>query len=197
MITDKQVLNIFRETGALLEGHFILSSGLHSPHYFQCAKVLQYPKYLTKLCKPIANYFMDKRIDVVASPALGGVVVGTEVGRQMNVRTIFAERTDGEMLFRRGFEINPNERVLIVEDVVTTGKSVREVMRLVEEAGGKVAGVGFIVDRSNGSVRLCKEQFSLLQMNVVTYEADKVPPELAAIQAIKPGSRPMPHTSVQ
>ncbi len=196
MITDKQVLNIFRETGALLEGHFILSSGLHSPHYFQCAKVLQYPKYLTKLCKPIAAHFMDKRIDVVASPALGGVVVGTEVGRQMNVRTIFAERTEGEMKFRRGFEVKPNERVLIVEDVVTTGKSVREVMRLVEEAGGIVAGVGFIVDRSNGTVRLCEEQFSLLKMNVEVYEADKLPPELASIPAVKPGSRVAP-SSVQ
>ncbi len=196
MITDKQVLNIFRETGALLEGHFILSSGLHSPHYFQCAKVLQYPKYLTKLCKPIAAYFMDKRIDVVASPALGGVVVGTEVGRQMNVRTIFAERTEGEMKFRRGFEVKPNERVLIVEDVVTTGKSVREVMRLVEEAGGIVAGVGFIVDRSNGTVRLCEEQFSLLKMTVEVYEADKLPPELASIPAVKPGSRVAP-SSVQ
>ncbi len=196
MITDKQVLNIFRETGALLEGHFILSSGLHSPHYFQCAKVLQYPKYLTKLCKPIAAHFMDKRIDVVASPALGGVVVGTEVGRQMNVRTIFAERTEGEMKFRRGFEVKPNERVLIVEDVVTTGKSVREVMRLVEEAGGIVAGVGFIVDRSNGTVRLCEEQFSLLKMKVEVYEADKLPPELASLPAVKPGSRVAP-SSVQ
>jgi orotate phosphoribosyltransferase len=196
MITDKQVLHIFRETGALLEGHFILSSGLHSPTYFQCAKVLQYPKYLTELCKPIAAYFMDKRIDVVASPALGGVVVGTEVGRQMNVRTIFAERTEGEMKFRRGFEVKPNERVLIVEDVVTTGKSVREVMRLVEAAGGVVAGVGFIVDRSNGKVRLCEEQFSLLKMNVEVYEADKLPPELASIPAVKPGSRVEP-SSVQ
>ncbi len=197
MITDKQVLNIFRETGALLEGHFILSSGLHSPHYFQCAKVLQYPKYLTKLCKPIAAYFMNKRIDVVASPALGGVVVGTEVGRQMNVRTIFAERTEGEMKFRRGFEIHPNERVLIVEDVITTGKSVREVMKLVEAAGGIVAGVGFIVDRSNGAVRLCEEQFSLLKMQVEVYEADKLPPELAAIEAVKPGSRTVARASVQ
>ncbi len=190
MITDKQVLQIFRETGALLEGHFILSSGLHSPIYFQCAKALQYPKYLTTLCKPIAAYFMDKRIDVVASPALGGIVVGTEVGRQMNVRTIFAERTEGEMQFRRGFEVRANERVLIVEDVITTGKSVREVMQLVENAGGEVAGVGAIVDRSNGTVQLCKEQFTLLKMHVVTYEADKVPPELAAIAAVKPGSRP-------
>ncbi|MFN3561905.1 MAG: orotate phosphoribosyltransferase [Chloroherpetonaceae bacterium] len=197
MITDKQVLDIFRETGALLEGHFILSSGLHSRHYFQCAKVLQYPKYLTKLCKPIATYFMNKHINVVASPALGGIVVGTEVGRQMNVRTIFAERTEGEMKFRRGFEVYPNERVLIVEDVITTGKSVREVMRLVEEAGGVVAGVGFIVDRSNGTVRLCEEQFSLLKMHVEVYEADKLPPELAAIEAVKPGSRTTPRASVQ
>ncbi len=189
MITDQQVLELFRETGALLEGHFILSSGLHSRYYFQCAKVLQYPKYLTQLCEPIANYFMDKQIDVVTSPALGGIVVGTEVGRQMNVRTIFAERTEGKMQFRRGFQIYPNERVLIVEDVVTTGQSVREVMRLVEAAGGVVAGVGFIVDRSNGTVHLCDQQFSLLKMRVEVYEADKLPPELIAIPAVKPGSR--------
>lgn len=195
MITEKQVLDIFRETGALLEGHFILSSGLHSAQYFQCAKALQYPKYLTKLCKPIAVYFMNKHIDVVASPALGGVVVGTEVGRQMNVRTIFAERTEGEMKFRRGFEIKPYERVLIVEDVITTGKSVREVMKLVEEAGGVVAGVGCIVDRSDGAVRLCDDQFSLLKLRVETYEADNLPPELAAIPATKPGSRVQPSVS--
>ncbi|MCS6988189.1 MAG: orotate phosphoribosyltransferase [Chloroherpetonaceae bacterium] len=195
MITDKQVLDILRETGALLEGHFILSSGLHSAQYFQCAKALQYPKHLVKLCKPIAVHFLNKRIDVVASPALGGVVVGTEVGRQMNVRTIFAERTEGAMKFRRGFEIKPGERVLIVEDVITTGKSVREVMRLVEEAGGVVAGVACIVDRSDGTVKLCDEQFSLLKLHAQTYEADKLPPELAAIPATKPGSRVQPNVS--
>ncbi|MDX2129418.1 MAG: orotate phosphoribosyltransferase [Chloroherpetonaceae bacterium] len=190
--SESEVLEIFRKTGALLEGHFILSSGLHSPNYFQCAKVLQYPNYLTLLCTPIASHFLEKGIDVVASPALGGVVVGTEVGRQLGKRTIFAERTEGMMKFRRGFEIQERERVLVVEDVVTTGGSVREVMKLVEEYGGIVAGVGFIVDRSNGAVVLSKDQYSLLKMNVVAYPHDSIPESLARIPAMKPGSRVKP-----
>ncbi|KER09266.1 MAG: orotate phosphoribosyltransferase [[Candidatus Thermochlorobacteriaceae] bacterium GBChlB] len=190
--TKEDVLSIFKSTGALLEGHFLLSSGLHSPNYFQCAKVLQYPKYLTMLCEPIAAHFANAQIQVVISPALGGVVVGTEVGRLLGVRTIFAERADGIMTLRRGFELQPTERCLIVEDVVTTGGSVREVMKIVEEHNAVVAGVGFIVDRSNGKVKLSDNQFSLLQMDVVAYQPDDLPPELARLPAIKPGSRPKP-----
>jgi orotate phosphoribosyltransferase len=188
-MTKDYLLSIFRESEALLDGHFVLSSGLHSAQYFQCAKVLQYPKYLTELCHPIADFFSSQAIDVVASPALGGIVVGTEVGRLMNKRTVFAERTEGEMKFRRGFDIKPNERVLIVEDVVTTGKSVREVMRLVQSERGVIAGVGFIVDRSNGKIKLSEKQFSLMSMEVLTYESSALPPDLAKIPAIKPGSR--------
>jgi orotate phosphoribosyltransferase len=188
-MTNDQILSIFRETEALLEGHFILSSGLHSNQYFQCAKVLQYPTYLTMLCTPIAEHFKSLSIDSVASPALGGVVVGTEVGRLMNKRTIFAERTEGEMKIRRGFDVKKGERFLIVEDVVTTGKSVREVMTLIEAAGGVVAGVGFIVDRSNGNVKLSEHQYSLLAMSVEAYPADNLPPALQNIPAVKPGSR--------
>jgi orotate phosphoribosyltransferase len=188
-MTNDQILSIFRETEALLEGHFILSSGLHSNQYFQCAKVLQYPQYLTMLCTPIAEHFKSLSIDSVASPALGGVVVGTEVGRLMNKRTIFAERTEGEMKIRRGFEVKKGERFLIVEDVVTTGKSVREVMTLIEAAGGVVAGVGFIVDRSNGNVKLSEHQYSLLAMSVEAYPADNLPASLQNIPAVKPGSR--------
>ncbi len=191
-LSRDEILSIFKSTGALLEGHFLLSSGLHSPHYFQCAKVLQYPKYLTLLCQPIAEHFASAQIDVVISPAIGGIVVGTEVGRLLGVRTIFAERENGIMTLRRGFEVHPKERCLIVEDVVTTGGSVREVMEIVHANGATVAGVGFIVDRSNGKVRLADNQFSLLQMDVVAYKPEDVPPELARLPAVKPGSRTQP-----
>lgn len=193
-LSQDELLTLFKSTGALLEGHFILSSGLHSPHYFQCAKVLQYPRYLTMLCEPIAQHFAHSHIDVVISPALGGIVVGTEVGRQLNARTIFAEREHGVMTLRRGFEIHCGERCLVVEDVVTTGGSVKEVMEIVRAHGGVVAGVGFIVDRSNGKVKLADDQFSLLQLDVVAYPPDQIPPELAKIPAVKPGSRPHPAT---
>lgn len=194
-LSRDDVLSIFKSTGALLEGHFLLSSGLHSPNYFQCAKVLQYPKYLTLLCQPIAEHFSSANIDVVISPALGGVVVGTEVGRLLGARTIFAERENGVMTLRRGFEIHPEERCLVVEDVVTTGGSVREVMDIVRANKAIVAGVGFIVDRSNGKVKLADDQFSLLQMDVVAYKPDEVPPELARLPAVKPGSRTQPKSA--
>jgi orotate phosphoribosyltransferase len=150
---------------------------------------LQYPKYLTLFCKEIAEHFADAQLDVVISPAIGGIVVGTEVGRLLGVRTIFAERENGVMTLRRGFELHPNERCLVVEDVVTTGGSVREVMDIVVANGATVAGVGFIVDRSNGKVKLADRQFSLLQIDVQTYKPDEVPPELARLPVIKPGSR--------
>ncbi|MCS7014123.1 MAG: orotate phosphoribosyltransferase [Chloroherpetonaceae bacterium] len=194
-LSQEELLALFKSTGALLEGHFLLSSGLHSPHYFQCAKVLQYPRYLMMLCEPIAAHFAHSNIDVVISPALGGIVVGTEVGRQLNVRTIFAERENGVMTLRRGFEIQPGERCLVVEDVVTTGGSVREVIRIIQDRGGVVAGVGFIVDRSNGKVQLADDQFSLLKLDVVAYPPDQVPPELAKIPLTKPGSRPQPSSA--
>ena len=152
METDR-LLSIFRETGALLEGHFLLTSGLHSNQYFQCAKVLQHPRYCELLCGEIAETFKDQRIEVVIAPALGGIVVGQEVGRQLGVRTMFSERKDGTMQLRRGFAINAGERVLVCEDVVTTGGSVREVIQIVRASGGVVAGVASIVDRSGGTVR--------------------------------------------
>lgn len=189
-LSKDDLLRIFKETEALLEGHFKLSSGLHSPNYFQCAKVLQYPNYLERFCGELAAHFRGKDIDKVISPAMGGIVVGTEVGRQMGVRTVFAERTDGAMGLRRGFEIYPNERVLIVEDVITTGGSVREVMEIVKAKGATVAGVGFIVDRSNGKVILSGDQYSLLQLEVVTHSPDDCPLCTAGITLIKPGSRP-------
>ena len=182
-------LNIFRETGALLEGHFVLTSGRHSPSYFQCAKVLQHPQYLSMFSQKISDHFESLDIDTVISPAVGGIVIGTDVGRVMAKRTIFAERENGDMTLRRGFNIKPGEKVLVVEDVITTGGSVKEVMNVVEAFGGIVMGVAVIVDRSNGSVVLHVNQFSLVPMEVLSYEESKIPEELAAIPTTKPGSR--------
>ncbi len=185
----EQVLEIFRETQSLLEGHYLLTSGLHSPQYFQCARVLQYPKNLHLFAGEIARHFAYSDIEVVISPAIGGIVVGTEVGRMMRTRTIFAERKDGKMELRRGFEIRPGERVLIVEDVVTTGGSVFEVVELVKQANARLAGVGYIVDRSNGKIKFESKHFSVLQLDVVTYTPDECPLCQQGMELIKPGSR--------
>ena len=188
-LPKEELLQIFKQTDALLEGHFLLTSGLHSPQYFQCAKVLQYPKYLHLLAGEIAKHFEYSEIELVISPAIGGIVVGTEVGRIVPARTIFAERENGVMSLRRGFEIKKGERVLVVEDVVTTGGSVNEIIRLVERAGAELAGVGYIVDRSNGKTTFNAKIFSVLQMNVVTYTPDSCPLCKEGTQAVKPGSR--------
>ncbi len=184
-----QLLELFRSTNALMNGHFQLTSGLHSPQYFQCAKVLQYPEYLTLLAGMIAEHFAPESIDVVVSPALGGIVVGTEVGRQLGKRTIFGERKDGIMSLRRGFELSANERALVVEDVVTTGGSVFEVMTLVNQAGAIPAGVGCIVDRSNGKVNFNTHQYAVLEMDVVTYPPEACPLCKSNTPITKPGSR--------
>jgi len=184
-----QVLDIFRETKALLEGHFQLTSGLHSPQYFQCARVLQYPKYLHLFAGQIAQHFEYSDVEVVISPAIGGIVVGTEVGRMMRVRSVFAERNNGTMELRRGFELRPGERALVVEDVVTTGGSVFEVVELVKQAKGRLAGVGYIVDRSNGKLKFDAKHFSVLQLDVVTYKPDECPLCQQGVEVIKPGSR--------
>ena len=184
-----QILSIFRSTEALLEGHFVLTSGRHSASYFQCAKVLQHPEYLTAFSIMIADEFEDQAPDVVISPAIGGVVLGTEVGTQLGCRTIFAERKEGDMVIRRGFHIEKGEKVLVVEDVITTGGSVKEVMDLVEKAGGNTLGVGVLVDRSNGSVTLHNNQYSIVKLDAVSYGEDEVPDDLAAIPIQKPGSR--------
>ena len=188
-LPKEDLLDIFRQTNALLEGHFLLTSGLHSPQYFQCAKVLQYPKYLHLLSGEIAKHFEFSEIELVISPAIGGIVVGTEVGRMMDTRTIFAERENNVMMLRRGFEIKKGERVLVVEDVVTTGGSVNEIIQLVKEAGAKLAGVGYIVDRSNGKTLFNTKAYSVLKMDVVTYKAEACPMCKQGIPAVKPGSR--------
>ena len=189
MSISDQVLDIFRETGALLQGHFILTSGRHSATYFQCAKVLQYPDHLQSFANEIVDHFRDLAVDLVISPAIGGIVLGTEVGRQLNVQTIFAEREKGMMTLRRGFKIKSGYNILVVEDVITTGGSVREVMNVVTKAGANIAGIGVLVDRSVGEVKLHDNQFCVVELEAVSYEADKVPEELANIPILKPGSR--------
>jgi orotate phosphoribosyltransferase len=188
-LPKEQIFEIFKETNALLEGHFVLTSGLHSPQYFQCAKVLQYPKYLHLLAGDIASHYEYSEVELVISPAVGGIVVGTEVGRVLGVRTIFAEREEGAMKIRRGFEIRKGERVLIVEDVVTTGGSVDEIIGLVQAVDAKVVGVGCIVDRSNGKANFNAKFYSTLEMEVKTFPADAVPEWLTQIPVSKPGSR--------
>ena len=184
-----QLIEIFQKTGALLEGHFILTSGRHSPTYFQCAKVLQYPEYLQKFSNEIANHFQDIDIDIVITPAVGGIVLGTEIGRQLNKQTVFAEREQGVMTLRRGFEITPESNVLVIEDVITTGGSVNEVIELVRDSGAKVVGVGVLVDRSGGKVKLHEKQFCVTELEAVSYGDDEIPDDLANIPVLKPGSR--------
>lgn len=189
MDNDEQILSIFRSSEALLEGHFVLTSGRHSRTYFQCAKVLQHPEYLTAFSIMIADEFESINPDVVISPAIGGVVLGTEVGTQLGSRTIFAERKAGKMVIRRGFEIKPGEKVLVVEDVITTGGSVREVIDLVKEVKGEIVGVGVLVDRSNGSVDLHSNQYSIIKLNAESFDNSRLPLDLARIPIQKPGSR--------
>ena len=184
-----QILNIFKSTGALLEGHFVLTSGKHSPTYFQCAKVLQHPEYLTAFSIMIADRFEGRQPDVVISPAIGGIVLGTEVGAQLGCRTIFAERKNGDMVIRRGFNLEHGEKVLIIEDVITTGGSVKEVMNLVESARANILGIGILVDRSNGNIKLHNNQYSIIKLKAESYNEDQIPKELSAIPIQKPGSR--------
>tara|TARA_Y100001934_G_C12222581_1_gene711437 strand:- start:521 stop:1099 length:579 start_codon:yes stop_codon:yes gene_type:complete len=189
MNDQDQLIEIFQKTGALLQGHFILTSGRHSPTYFQCAKVLQYPEYLKRFSNEIVHHFQEAEIDMVITPAVGGIVLGTEVGRQLNKQTIFAEREQGVMTLRRGFEISPKSNVLVIEDVITTGGSVQEVIELVANSDATVTGVGVLVDRSGGKVKLHEKQFCVTELEAVSYGDDEIPDDLANIPVIKPGSR--------
>ena len=188
-MNSKEVLDLLEWTGAIMNGHFKLTSGRHSSSYFQCAKVLQYPKYLNLFSKTISDHFKTFNINTVISPAVGGIVIGTRVGGDLDKKTIFAEREDGNMILRRGFSITPGEKILVVEDVITTGGSVKEVMQAVEELGGEVVGVGIIVDRSNGNVILHENQFSIVKLEVQSFDENEIPEDLAKIPIEKPGSR--------
>lgn len=187
--SDKEIMDIFLKTGALLEGHFLLTSGRHSNQYFQCAKVLQYMNYTEIICSKIADYFKNYEIDTVIAPAIGGIVVGQEVARQLGKRSIFAEREEKNLSLRRGFNLAPGEKVLVCEDVVTTGGSVFEVIDIVKQNGAEVVGVGMIVDRSNGKVTFGVPQVSTLKLDVVSYTPEECPLCKQNIPVIKPGSR--------
>ena len=192
IMTETEVLDEFRAAGALLEGHFILSSGLRSPRYLQCARVLMDPARAERLARALAAKLpADVRdaIEAVVSPAMGGVVIGHEMGRALGRPAMFLERPQGVFELRRGFRLAPGTKVLMVEDVVTTGLSSREAIKAIGEAGGEVIAAASIVDRSGGSADLGVPYTSLIRIDVPTYEADALPPELEAIPAIKPGSR--------
>ena len=186
---EKEIYEIFLKTEALLQGHFLLTSGRHSDKYFQCAKVLQYPEYTEKICAKIVDHFSDYKIDTVIAPAIGGIVVGQEVARQLNRRSIFAEREDKKLTLRRGFTLEQGENVLVCEDVVTTGGSVFEVIDIVKEHGANVVGVGFIVDRSNGKVDFGYPQFSAMKMEVISYLPEDCKLCKQGVELVKPGSR--------
>ena len=192
MLTHDDVLDEFRAAGALLEGHFILSSGLHSNRYLQCARVLMDPQRAARLCASLAETVrsrVGKGVDLVASPAMGGVIVGYEMGRQLGVPAIFFERVDGKLVLRRGFTIPRGARVLMVEDIVTTGLSSRECIAGIAEEGGVTVGAACLVDRSGGKADLGVPLAALTVLEIPTYAAGNLPPELAAIPAVKPGSR--------
>lgn len=188
-MTKEEVLQVFRDTGALLEGHFILRSGLHSRQFFQCALALQQMPIVEKLGAALAARVRSPGVVTVVSPAMGGLVIGQEVARQLGARFIFVEKEEGKLVLRRGFKIAPGEKILIVEDVVTKGGRVQETIDIVRANKGVVAGVAMVVDRSNGAVDLGVPTFSLLALQVEAFEADKLPPDLAKTPAVKPGSK--------
>lgn len=191
-MNDDAILDEFRAAEALLEGHFILSSGLRSSRYLQCARVLMDPRRAARLCDELASRFpaeLRERIDVVISPAMGGVIVGHEMGRSLGVPAMFLERPTGIFELRRGFRIDPGTRVLMMEDVVTTGLSSREAIAAIQAAGGEVVAAASLVDRSNGSADLGVPFLPLIRLDVPSYHPDALPADLAAIPAIKPGSR--------
>lgn len=191
-MSEDEILAEFRAADALLEGHFVLSSGLHSPRYLQCARVLADPMRAARLASSlVASLPRDLRgaIEVVVSPAMGGIIAGHEMGRALGVEALFVERPTGTFELRRGFRLKPGQKVLMMEDVVTTGLSSREAIKAIEEAGGQVIAAAAIVDRSAGEADLGVPFYPLVRITVPTYEADALPPELAAIPAEKPGSR--------
>jgi len=191
-MTDEEVLAEFRAADALLEGHFILSSGLRSPRYLQCARVLMDPARGARLAAELARRIPEEiksRLESVVSPAMGGIIAGHELARALGLPAMFVERPTGTFELRRGFALHPGERIILVEDVVTTGLSSREAIAAIAAAGGEVIAAAALVDRSNGKVDLGVPFYPLVRLDVPSYEPDNLPPALAAIPAIKPGSR--------
>lgn len=194
-MTEDEILSEFRASNALLEGHFLLSSGRHSAHYLQCARVLMDPMRASRLALALAGKLprdLRQQIDKVVSPAMGGVIIGHEMGRALGKEAMFVERPTGTFELRRGFALNPGEKILMVEDVVTTGLSSKEAIRTIEEAGGEVIAAAALVDRSGGAVDLGVPFYPLVALSFPTYAAEELPPELAATEAVKPGSRAKP-----
>ena len=191
MISLKESLKILKETDALVEGHFILSSGLHSSKYIQCAKLMSNPAKAHKLCLSLAEKIKNeyKNFDLILSPAMGGIVIGYEIGRLLEKETIFAERVNGKFNLRRDFKIVQNQKILIVEDVITTGKSSLECSNLVKDFKGIIVGYACIIDRSDGKSAIDGKIVSQLELNIPTYSKDNLPDNLSSIKAIKPGSR--------
>ncbi len=188
-MTKQEIVEMLKEAEVLLEGHFLLTSGRHSDKYMQCAKIFQYAKYSEPLCKELADQYKNDNIELVIGPAIGAIQMSYEVGKQLGVKNIFAERENGEMTLRRGFTIEEGQRVLVVEDVVTTGGSVREVIDLVKANGGVVAGVGSIVDRTGGKIDFGVPYKSAFSMDITSYEPDECPICKTGAPLVKPGSR--------
>ena len=191
MLSLEESLKILKRTNALIEGHFILSSGLHSPKYVQCAQLMSIPSEAVKICQSLADKikreFTD--FDIILSPAMGGIIVGYELGKLLNKKTIFSERVDGEFKLRRDFKIEKGNKVLIVEDVITTGKSSLECSKLVSSSGAEIIGYACIIDRSNGQSNIKDKIISQVQLNIPTYKKEDLPKELQSINPVKPGSR--------
>ena len=191
MLSVEESLKILKETKALIEGHFILSSGLHSPKYVQCAQLMSKPNQAIKLCESLA-YKIKREINdfnLILSPAMGGIIVGYELGKILNKQTIFSERVNGKFQLRRDFKIKKDDKVLIVEDVITTGKSSIECSKLVTLNNANIVGYACIIDRSNGKSKIKEKIISQVKLNIPTYEKDNIPKELSSIEPIKPGSR--------
>jgi len=190
----ENVEELFRKSGALLQGHFLLTSGLHSPVYWEKFRVLQFPEYTAKLCRLIADHFRKDKIQVVAGPTTGGIIIAYEVARQLSVRSIFAEKEGDVRVFRRGFAIAPGERVLLVDDILTTGGSVREMIAAVSKAGGKIVGIGVLVDRSEQKPDFGFPLFACHRAATVTYSPQNCPLCAAGVPLVKPGSSQQPAT---
>ena len=191
MLSYEESLKILKETKALIEGHFILSSGLHSPKYVQCAQLLSKPQKASQLCISLAEKIKSSfsNFDLILSPAMGGIIIGYEIGRILNIETIFSERVDGKFKLRRDFVIEKNKKVLIIEDVITTGKSSLECSQLVSSVGAKTVGYACIIDRSGGKTNIKEKIVSQIELNIPTYSKDDLPKSLSLIKAVKPGSR--------
>jgi orotate phosphoribosyltransferase len=188
-MTQEEIIKVFQKTDALLQGHFLLSSGLHSTKYFQCALVLQYPHYTSLICKELVHKFKDEKIDVVVGLAYGGIIVSYEMARYLKVCSLFTERVEGKMTLRRGFCLRPKERAIVVEDVVTTGGSVKEVIALINNLEAKVIGVGAIVDRSGRKADFGVEYKSLVELDIENFRPNECPLCKQGIPLVKPGSR--------